>query len=219
MNVRRLVLTVLALLGAARLEAASLQVKFIGNAAFEITDGDMTLLTDFPYQSGAFGYMEYRAEDVAPEGPVLCLITHAHADHFDRALFEKTAWSILGPPEVTRGLDTARVVPFGKEVRFRSLRAQPFSTPHGDVEHFSYLLTWKTQKLYFTGDTEKLETLEGLRGIDALFVTPWLLRAAEAAGTRLPGKKIVLHHHRAGEALPECDKCLAPQPGTVFEIK
>jgi hypothetical protein len=39
--------------------ANKLHFKFIGNQAFLITDGNTTLLTDFPYTSGAFGYMTY----------------------------------------------------------------------------------------------------------------------------------------------------------------
>ena len=36
-----------------------LTARFIGNMAFAITDGKTTLYTDFPYESGAFGYMSY----------------------------------------------------------------------------------------------------------------------------------------------------------------
>ncbi len=36
---------------------AKLQAQFIGNMAFAITDGKTALYTDFPYESGAFGYM------------------------------------------------------------------------------------------------------------------------------------------------------------------
>jgi hypothetical protein len=36
-------------------DAAGLEIRFIGNMAFSITDGKTTLLTDFPYRSGAFG--------------------------------------------------------------------------------------------------------------------------------------------------------------------
>ena len=46
-------------------ETGKLSARFIGNAAFEITDGEFTLLTDFPYQSGAFGYMTYDPAEVA----------------------------------------------------------------------------------------------------------------------------------------------------------
>ena len=42
----------------------SAEIEFIGNAAFRITDGTTTLLTDFPYRSGASGYMSYEAADI-----------------------------------------------------------------------------------------------------------------------------------------------------------
>jgi hypothetical protein len=40
-------------------QAPSLTATFIGNMAFAITDGATTLYTDFPYESGVFGYMAY----------------------------------------------------------------------------------------------------------------------------------------------------------------
>ena len=37
----------------------TLEIRFIGNAAFELTDGRTTLLVDFPYESGTGGFMAY----------------------------------------------------------------------------------------------------------------------------------------------------------------
>ncbi|MCI0415294.1 hypothetical protein L0222_21180, partial [bacterium] len=44
--------------------AEELEFRFIGNMAFAISDGKVTLYTDFPYESGAFGYMKYDLKDV-----------------------------------------------------------------------------------------------------------------------------------------------------------
>lgn len=35
--------------------AGELKFTFIGNMAFHVTDGKTTLVSDFPYRSGAFG--------------------------------------------------------------------------------------------------------------------------------------------------------------------
>ncbi|MGH9749174.1 MAG: hypothetical protein ACRD5D_07975 [Candidatus Polarisedimenticolia bacterium] len=67
--------------------AAPLELRFIGNQAFEITDGQLTLLTDVPYQSGYSGYMTYDEGSVRPRGRVLSLITHRHPDHFEPGPF------------------------------------------------------------------------------------------------------------------------------------
>ncbi len=45
---------------------AELRFTFIGNMAFHVTDGQDVLLTDFPYESGAFGYMKWEPRDVPP---------------------------------------------------------------------------------------------------------------------------------------------------------
>ena len=64
----------------ARVEGLSATV--IGNMAFHITDGTAALITDFPYESGAFGYMKWSRDHVpVGQGP-LCLVTHSHRDHF-----------------------------------------------------------------------------------------------------------------------------------------
>ena len=34
--------------------------------AFHITDGTTVLVSDFPYESGAFGYMKWKASAVPP---------------------------------------------------------------------------------------------------------------------------------------------------------
>ncbi len=54
------------------LQAQTLEFHFIGNMAYEISDGETTLLSDFPYESGAFGYMTYKFED----GSDITRITH-----------------------------------------------------------------------------------------------------------------------------------------------
>src|SRR5688572_21826205 len=94
----------------AQLSAEDLRVQFIGNAAFLITDGKTTLLTDYPYRSGAFGYMTYDATKIQPQGDVLCLITHGHADHFEHPIFEKKNWRIIAPDDVIRKMNPDRTV-------------------------------------------------------------------------------------------------------------
>jgi hypothetical protein len=61
----------------------SLAARFIGNMAWAITDGSLTLMTDFPYDSGAVrGYLTYDASEIrSATAETLSLITHRHGDH------------------------------------------------------------------------------------------------------------------------------------------
>ena len=76
----------------------TLEARFIGNMAWSITDGAFTLMSDFPYDSGAVnGYMTYdtASELRSPTADTLSLITHRHADHWSPALFAKTNWRLV----------------------------------------------------------------------------------------------------------------------------
>lgn len=196
----------------------TLQARFIGNAALEITDGDTTLLTDFPYTSGAFGYMKYKFEDVKPAGKVLCLITHSHSDHWDATLFKKTDWVLAAPVKLVRKLDPSRIVPFGPEMQFEGMRITPIRTEHANVAHCSYLVEWHGLRLYFTGDTEETGGVTGAGKLDVLFVTPWLLERLLLRNSSMDARKIVIYHHQENEDTPKCAQCVTPKQGDRFSI-
>jgi len=198
--------------------AETLKARFIGNEAFEITDGKVTLLTDFPYHSGAFGYMKYRFEDVKPTGKVLCLITHRHEAHFNAAPLKKTDWFLMGPTGRVRGMEPSRIVPLEGLVRFEGIEIRPVKTPHGDLEHYSYWVRWHGQRLYFSGDTEILDALLGVGKLDVAFVSPWLLESWQATGGPQGVGKVIVYHHRPDEKIQPCDVCVVPEQGDTIEI-
>jgi len=71
------------LAAAALAEPAEIRARFIGNMAFQLSDGRATLRSDFPYESGYSGYMTWTDALVPPAtADTLCLITHSHRDHF-----------------------------------------------------------------------------------------------------------------------------------------
>ena len=41
-----------------------LEARFIGNMAYAISDGTITLFSDFPYESGYSRYMTYDAREI-----------------------------------------------------------------------------------------------------------------------------------------------------------
>lgn len=193
--------------------AAPLDLRFIGNQAFEITDGELTLMTDFPYQSGYSGYMTYDPGAVRPRGRVLSLITHRHLDHFDPGRFLKETWEILGPEEVTGTLPADRVRRLGPEVSWGAVVIRPIRTPHRDTEHYSYLVEWAGTRLYFVGDTEDPEELLRARDLDYAFVSPWLWRTVRERGETIEARHIVIYHHTDGEQVGECGGCWIPRQG------
>ncbi|MGH9317886.1 MAG: MBL fold metallo-hydrolase [Thermoanaerobaculia bacterium] len=197
---------------------SALHARFLGNAAVEITDGTFTLLTDFPYQSGAFGYMTYDPALVAPRPHSACLFTHAHADHFEPDLVGRIGCSVVGPASVESRARGVKVIPLAAKIRLAPLTITPVRTSHGSEEHDSYLVEWNGLRLYFTGDTDDLAELRGQRRLDALFITPWLLARARAAGALPAAKKVVIYHHRDGERVDGCEACIVPRQGQMVEI-
>jgi len=199
-------------------ETGKLSARFIGSAAVGITDGEFTLLTDFPYQSGAFGYMTYDPAEVAPRGKSVCLFTHAHADHFEPSLVGKIGCTVVGPSNVESKLVGVKTVALSVRVSLPPLTIKAVRTEHGPEEHDSYLVRWNGLSLYFTGDTDSPTELSKQEPLDVLFITPWLLAKARATGSLPTARKIIIIHHRSGERIGGCSSCLIPSSGQTFEL-
>lgn len=195
----------------------SLEIEFIGNMAFRISDGETTLLSDFPYRSGAFGYMAYDIEAVGAIVNGLSLITHEHADHWDAGLFEQLDLRVVADPSITRDISPDRVVPWSDRVAHRGIEIAPLRTEH-TAAHHSYLVTWHGLRLYFTGDTENTHELLAQRDLDVAFVSPWLIEALARTGERVDAELLVVYHHTADRYPPEIQRMLRPTQGQVFEI-
>jgi L-ascorbate metabolism protein UlaG (beta-lactamase superfamily) len=203
------------------LRTDTLQLKFIGNEAVVVSDGSLTLVTDYPYRPGAFGYMRYDPADHPLGQAAVLLITHRHADHFDPAAARDSTWRILAPRELAPRLGGARLLPLDSVVAIGPARIRPIATPHdgGRVEHYSYLVEWAGRRLYFVGDTEDPVALLAQRSLDVAFVTPWLWRTVRAQGGRIDAKQIVIYHHKPGESVPECDgRCRIPRQGERWPL-
>ena len=200
----------------------ALEARFIGNMAWSITDGSFTLMSDFPYDSGAVsGYMTYdaSAELRSPTPDTLSLITHRHADHWSPTLFAKTNWRVVAPGDVTAGVPAERVVPVSVRFPHGPLRIDTIATPHANIGHYSYVVTWHGRRLYFSGDTESPAHLIALGELDVAFVSPWLYRAVLKSGGRVDAKRVVIYHHQPGEAVPACGQgCYLPRQGETLRF-
>ena len=211
-------LIALLLAAAAAAPAGRLELRFIGNMAFHVTDGRTVLVTDFPYRSGYSGYMTWRPADVPDTAGGLALITHGHPDHFERPLFERTDLTLIAPPDVSRLVPAARTIAFAPRMRFRDLEVEAFETPHAGIGHCSYLVTWHGRRLYFTGDTESTAQLLSMKALDVAFVSPWLLRSVARQGARLDAAIVVVYHQEAEETVPDLLGRRVFRPGEGFGL-
>ncbi len=184
--------------------ADTLDIRFIGNAGFVISDGTVSLVTDLPYRSGAFGYMTYDLDGVQPPGRVVAVITHRHDDHFDHDAFLASGWEIVGPREVTDRLPADRVVPLESAVSVGQFTITPLRTPHSGTEHYSYIIEWRGRRLYLTGDTEDPTQLLATEALDIAFVTPWLMCEVSRRGGSIQTNQIVLHHQQPDRTPRAC---------------
>jgi L-ascorbate metabolism protein UlaG (beta-lactamase superfamily) len=217
-NVLSTVIAALAL--AALVQPPPLDARFIGNMAFAISDGSTTVMTDFPYESGYSVYMEYDAAEIRSSTPAtLSLITHRHGDHWDRGLFEKTTWQVTGPSDVVSAFPTARIVALSSEATFGPVHIQALDTPHANIGHYSYVVTWHGRRMYFSGDTEDTSHLAAVRNLDVAFLSPWLYRSALKRGIRIDTTRVVIYHQQEGERVPECRAdCVVPKQGETIRI-
>jgi L-ascorbate metabolism protein UlaG (beta-lactamase superfamily) len=208
----------LATAGMSAEEDVELRVTFIGNMAVHATDGRTVLVTDFPYESGAFGYMKWRPEAVPPVGGGLALITHRHRDHFAPELLSGYELTVAGPAEVLRLAGGRATLPLTPPVRFRGIEIEPRPTPHASLEHFSYVVTWHGLRLYFTGDTEDPRDLLAARDLDVAFVSPWLLGSVRKQGARIDARRVVVYHHQDGEDVVSYQDRWVPAQGKGFRL-
>ncbi len=197
----------------------SIEAQFIGNEAFRITDGNFTLVTDFPYESGIYGYMEYNFNFAGTVKNVLALITHRHLDHFAPLLFTEQNWKIIGPKEVTQQLERNKVIKMAKVMTYGPINVTPRKTTHANTEHYSYLVKWHGKSLFFTGDTEDMETLKALPVLDALFITPWFYRKAKMNDMLPDAKKIIIYHHQENDIVPDCRGCIIPLQDEIISLQ
>src|SRR5918993_4682367 len=110
-------------------QRVELKARFIGQMAFEITDGSFTVMTDFPYQIGYAGAPDFAPNELGPRTPqTLALITHRHMDHWQLALFQRTNWRVLGPSDATRSLAADRVVAPSGRVTVGPVVIEPLET-------------------------------------------------------------------------------------------
>lgn len=220
---RTLVLVLFAITFVSSADAGELKFTFIGNMAFHISDGETTLLSDFPYKSGAYGYMDYDMEKVPEVRGGLHLITHFHSDHWNVRLFREMnqRTKIIAPPGITERLKKKRVIPFSttESMKYNGISVKAIEMPHKLApEHFSYLVTWHGKRLYFMGDTETPADILKQTDIDVLFISPWVIRTIERQNLSLDAKELVMYHQKLGEEVVPFQNYRRMTEGETFSI-
>jgi L-ascorbate metabolism protein UlaG (beta-lactamase superfamily) len=209
------VLVTLAFLAAT--PATELSIRFLGNAGFELTAGDATVLVDFPYQSGAFGYMTFDPAELRERKPSLCAFTHRHLDHFDAQAIATIGCTVAGPRDLLAALPEAARAGQGPDWSFADARVRCISTEHAGIGHCSLLITWRGQRLYFTGDVEELSGLDRVEGgLDIVFLPAWLASQAPAVKAKHPTARIVIQHQKSDESV-SCADCEVPRQGASVD--
>ena len=194
--------------------AEELAIRFIGNAGFELTDGDTTILVDFPYQSGAFGYMTFDPSELRERRPSLCVFTHRHQDHFDARAIATVGCKVAGPSDLLAALPETQRAGDGPDWTLAGAQVRCIETQHAGIGHCSMLISWRGQRLVFTGDVEDLSGLTRVEGeLDVVFLPAWLASQAGAVNAKHPGARIVIQHHKSDEAV-DCAGCEVPRQGT-----
>ena len=128
---------------------------------------------------------------------------------------QQRTWQLLAPADLKLELPESRRLALNDELRFGDVTIFPLKTPHSTVAHYSYLLEWHQKRIYFTGDTESLDTLVAAGDLDALFITPWLFYKLRRSGHKLNVKQIFIYHHTTTEKV-DCDNCALLTQGQSF---
>jgi L-ascorbate metabolism protein UlaG (beta-lactamase superfamily) len=187
-----LLITFISLYNLAYGQSNEIKIKFIGNCGLHLTDGKSDLYIDFPYKSGAYGYMQYENSEIdSIKGNSVFLFTHRHADHYSKKILKQI-----------KNKHNGRVLGNWNTQKFQKLytavddfKIEAFKTKHRfTFKHYSYLITWHGKKIYLSGDTESAETIATVKGIDWAFVPYWIMLDAKENNLKIDAIKIGIYH-------------------------
>ncbi len=200
-----------------------IEIKFLGNCGLFMTDGNLNLYVDFPYKSGAYGYMTYKPELLdSLQANSIFLFTHGHADHYNRKLFKKTNQKLYGPWPVKFLMSKKRKYRLDElNDSLPNFSITEYKTKHGfSFKHFSYLVEWNKKRIFISGDTHLSDTLVSIKNLDLVFAAPWVLTDAWERKLNIDSKEIILYHHRSVERVNnKSDKIIVPKQNQEFELE
>ncbi len=171
----------------------AINVRFIGNCGLHMTDGTLDVYADFPYKSGAFGYMKYAASELDSIRPdATHLFTHRHPDHYSKKLVKKLSPAVHGPWKVKKKRRANLTEPKYIDAQFS---VEAFRTKHRFAHHhYSYLITWHGKRIYISGDAENPETIARMEQMDLAFVPVWILQETTKQNIKLACDRFAVYH-------------------------
>jgi len=182
-------------------------IRFIGNCGLHMTDGTTTIYTDFPYKSGAYGYMKFsKAELDSIQANSIFIFTHIHADHYSgknmRSILKEKGSKKFTPRRMKKLKKHAKKIP--------DFDIQIIKTKHRfSLKHVSYLITWHGKKIFLSGDTESAQTAGELKDIDWAFIPSWILLDAKEKNIQIDAKRKAVYHLYPNQKTK-------PQENTIF---
>ena len=176
-------------------QSNEINIEFMGNCGLYLTDGKTNIYTDFPYKSGAHGYMEFdEAELDSIKKNSIFIFTHKHSDHYSKKNLKKVMKKKGGQRfGVSNISDIKRL-----EDTIEDFKIDAFKTEHKvfgiSFRHYSYLITWHGKTIYLSGDTTNPETIGKLEHIDLAFVPYWMLQNAKKQDITIDAKMFGVYH-------------------------
>jgi len=174
-------------------QSDAITVRFIGNCGLYMTDGALDVYVDFPYKSGAFGYMQYPGSEIdSIKADATHIFTHRHPDHYSRKLVKRLSGTVYGPWKVKkkRRADLSKPVYSAAEFTVETFRTKHRFASH----HYSYLITWHGKRIYLSGDTEGAETIARVTAMDLAFMPTWILVDARKKNITIDAERICVYH-------------------------
>jgi len=197
-----------------------IKIRFIGNCGLYLSDGNSNLYTDFPYKSGAYGYMKYDPIEIdSIKENALFLFTHQHADHYSKKIIKQIQNKHKG--SVFGSWNTDEFDKLNKAMS--DFKIEIFKTKHRfSVAHYSYLITWHGKRIFLSGDTETADTIAGIKNINWAFMPYWVMLDANEKNLKIDTEKVGIYHlypnQKINNTSPE-KIVLLNQQGAVIKIQ
>ncbi len=173
-------------------QSGEIKIKFIGNCGLYMTDGKEDIYIDFPYKSGAYGYMTYEQTelDSVKENAVF-IFTHKHKDHYSSKILKKLLKEKNGKKYGSWSI--SKLENLGSTIEGFSIQA--YKTKHRfSLRHYSYMITWHGKKIFLSGDTESADTIAKMTDMEWAFVPYWILLDAAEKNIKIDAKMFGVYH-------------------------
>jgi len=184
-------------------QSKEIKIEFLGNCGLYLTDGTTNIYTDFPYKSGAHGYMEFDESklDNIKENSIF-IFTHKHSDHYSKKNLKKVIKEKGGTKYGVSNI--SELEKLNKTLNDFEIKA--FKTKHKvfgiNFRHYSYLITWHGKRIYLSGDTTNPETIGKIKNIDLAFIPYWLYENAKEQNVLIDADEIGIYHLHPAEIKP-----------------